>query len=359
MRLLYILLLLLTSTASFAQSWATAQLPNSVASGPFDRNGQDSIVLSGKVIVTDGVPMPDVVAIEIDCEGNIRTLGYIGVNGNFDFRVSISNSSASETGSFLTSSLTLSGCELQAQVPGFVSEKVILSTSLDYSAGVLRIGNITIHSANRESSNAISATTLAAPSKAQKSFQKGRQEASKGEWKAAADHFREAVRIYPNYAIAWVYLGRVQLRQGDIDTARGSLQEALKADPKLVEAYAELAHIALRTKQWQELADNTDHILQLNPQGMPQFWYLNSAANYELRNIDKAEKSAMQGLRTDVGERVPRLQYLLGVILAFKQEYRGAAEHIRHYLRLAPHAEDAALAEKQLHELEKLSAKVE
>ena len=355
MLLLYILLLVLTSTGSFAQSWGTPQSPSSAVAAPLHTNDQDSIVLSGKVIVEDGFALPALVAVEIGCRGDIRTLGYTDSKGDFDFVVNISNSSARETSPFLASSLGLSECELQARAQGFTSEKVVLSKALYNFAGLFRVGNVTIRPLTREPGNTISATTLAAPGKAQKSFQKGREEASKGNWKAAGDHFREAVRIYPKYAVAWVYLGRVQLRQEDLETARKSLQEALTADPSFVEAYAELAQIALRASRWQELACDTDHILQLNPEGMPQFWYLNSVANYELRNIDKAEKSAMQGLRTDVQERVPRLQYLLGLILAVKHEYRGAAEHIRHYLQVAPQAKDAVIAEKQLHQLEKLS----
>lgn len=355
MPLLFILFLFLTSTGTSAQSWGTPQSPSSAAAAPFHTNDQDSIMLSGKVIVEDGIALPAPVAVELFCKGEARTLGYTDSKGDFDFVVNISNSSARETGLFLASSLGLSGCELQAQAQGFISEKVVMSKALYNSARSFRVGNVAIRPLNREAGNTISTTTLAAPGKAQKSFQKGREEASKGNWKAAGDHFREAVRIYPKYAVAWVYLSRVQLRQEDIETARKSLQEALTADPKFVEAYAELAQIALRTSRWQELAGNTDHILQLNPEGMPQFWYLNSVANYELRNIDKAEKSAMQGLRTDVQERVPRLQYLLGIILAVKHEYRGAAEHIRHYLQIAPQAKDAVIAEKQLQQLEKLS----
>ena len=77
-----------------------------------------------------------------------------------------------------------------------------------------------------EPGTTISATTLGAPGKTQESFKRGCEEASKGKWKAAADHFRGAVRIYSNYAIAWVYPVKVELHQTHVDEARVSFQEA-------------------------------------------------------------------------------------------------------------------------------------
>lgn len=350
-----------TSALSFAQlSWPTMSESAAGPPGPGRFNhDQDSFIVSGNVVVADGIPLPEAAAIELSCKGHTRIIGYSDDKGSFDLRLNLAAIlSSQETGQFLASSITLHGCELQANVPNFLSEKVHLSKAVDFG-GMIRVGNVAIRYASREAGATISATSAAAPSKAQKAFQKGCEEATRNNWNSAADHFREAVRIYPKYASAWVYLGKVEVHQGEFDAARQSFQEALKADQKFVDAYAELARLALHAKRWQELADDTDHILQINPAGMPQFWYLNSAANLELRNIDIAEKSALQGLRIDAGHRVPQLQFLLGVILAVKHDYRGAAECIRHYLHLAPQAKDAAVAEKQLQELERLSVGTE
>jgi tetratricopeptide (TPR) repeat protein len=353
-----------TSIISFAQSWptisaSTAGSRSSVASAPLDINDQNSVVLEGRVIVTDGIPLPHPAAIQSNCAGHVDTQGYTDSKGYFIFVLhDVSHGFGTDSGKSLPSALALVSCDLQADVPGFISEKIRLSTPLD-GPGVVRVGNIEIRSTSHQAGNMISATSVAAPSKAQKHFRKGCEAANKSKWDAAAERFREAVRIYPKYAKAWLYLGKVEAQQGDFDRARQSFHEALAADPNFVDAWTELAQLALRTKQWQELADDSDHMLQLNPVSMPQFWYLNSAANYELKDVDKAEKSALEGVRVDVHHRVPELQYLLGTILALKQDYRGAAEHIRHYLRLAPHAKDAEIAEKQLQQLEKLSGATE
>lgn len=346
-----------TSVISFAQSWpnlysSTLSQQSSAPYATYDR--EDAVILTGTVLVADGIPLPQSATIQSECDGHLRTEGYTDAKGSFSITW---NGGRQGFGHDANESLTPIGalglCELRADVPGFVSEKVRLS-GLSGSPGMVQVGHILIHAATPQAGNVVSATSAAAPEKARKNLQKGCDAAKKENWDAAVSHFREAVHVYPKYAQAWLYLGRVQVQQGNVDGARESFQQALTADSRFVDAYSELADLALKTKRWQELADDTDHILQLEPGGS-QYWYLNSAANYELKQVDKAEKSALQGLRADVRQRFPQLQYLMAAILTLKQDYRGAAEHIRHYLRLAPHAENAAVAQQQLQQLEKLS----
>lgn len=313
-----------------------------------------SVIVSGNVVAADGVALPNSVALVSDCEGHERNEGFTDAKGYFNFTWNAGKQAVGQQAEGpLSTNETLSLCDLRADAPGFISEKIHLS-GLMGAAGMLQVGQIVLHAASPQTGNLISATNAAAPDKARKNFQRGCEEAKRGKWDAALSRFREAVHIYPKYAQAWLYLGRVQIQQGNLDDARESLQQALTADDRFVDAYRELADLALKTKRWQELADDTAHVLQLDPQGS-QYWYLNSAANYQLKQVDKAEKSALQGLRTDARQTIPQLQYLLAAILTLKHDYRGAAEHIRHYLRLAPHAENAAVAQQQLQQLEKLA----
>ena len=357
-----VLILIAATVCGWGQVWqppSMGSLPTgSLGSAGAESNaGPSAVFLTGKVVVAEGMPLPQPASIQLNCEGHVRTEAYTDAKGYFTFQLNSERKTYTtdfnQTG---TSSASLPFCELQAELPGFVSQRVQLSGMND-GQGMVQVGNVWLYPAVRGEGNTISATTAAAPGKAQKSFAKGCEEARHGKWDAAADHFQQATRVYPKYAQAWLYLGRVQVQKRDYDAARNSFREALNADPKFVDAYTELAQLALRSKQWKELEEDTDHLVQLNP--MPQFWYLNSAANFELKQVDKAERSALQGLRVDVRQGIPQLQYLLGAILALKHDYRGAAEHIRHYLRLAPDATDAALAQQQLQQLEKLSGAAE
>ena len=79
-------------------------------------------------------------------------------------------------------------------------------------------------------------------------------------------------------------------------------------------------------------------------------------ANFNLRNLEAAEKSARAALKLDTQHRVPKLEHLLGVILANQQDYAGAAEHMKSYIERAPDASDVDVVRKQLVEIEKLLA---
>jgi tetratricopeptide (TPR) repeat protein len=349
---------------SFAQSWPLASgtaIGSPVPSPGIalrDQGRSRTVFLSGRVVVDEDMPLQQPAAIEMNCAGRIYTQGYTDAKGYFSFELRGRNNLLSkDAGDNLNGAEGWQICEVQASLSGFVSESVPLS-SASISTSLIQSRPIVLHSVTRAEGNMVSATSAAAPPKAQKELQKGVEEARKGKLDSAQSRFQKAVNLYPKYAEAWLDLGRVQLQQDQFDAARQSFQEALAADSKLVGAYSELADLALREKHWQELADATDHILQLDPAG-PQYWYLNSAANYELKKVDKAEKSILQGLRLDVRNAIPRMQYLLAAILALKKDYRGAADHIRSYLRLAPHAADANVAQQQLQQLEKLSGAAE
>jgi tetratricopeptide (TPR) repeat protein len=124
-----------------------------------------------------------------------------------------------------------------------------------------------------------------------------------------------------------------------------------------VSPYHALTELAAREQKWQEVADTSAALLQLNAIDFPEDWWLNAAGNYNLRNFDAAEKSARRGLELDKQHQLPRLEYLLGLALAQKHDYSSALEHLRNYLRLAPHAADAESVQKQSDEIERLSEK--
>ena len=364
-------ILLMASVLSFAQAFPS--LP-SAGSGPITNFANldsrehlhSAHFLSGKVIVEGGAVPAGPVTIQSNCNGNVHTAGYTDSKGYFSLEwggvVAVPDASEEFRGSSAPVALkgTRDGglnCELQAELPGFTSETVTLA-GLSTDGGTANVGTIFLHPLTHEQAAMISATSVAAPRNAQKNFNKGREEEQKGKWAAARESFEKAIREYPRFALAWLELGRVQIQLGNITDAQLAFHEALAADSKLVMPYAELAQIAARQQHWQDAVDATDQLLALDPIGFPQGWFLNSASNYYLGRVDRAEKSALQGLRVDAQHRLPRLHFLLGAILALKHDYHGAAEHLRNYLQLAPHAEDALMAQQKLQQLEKQSSQV-
>jgi hypothetical protein len=104
------------------------------------------------------------------------------------------------------------------------------------------------------------------------------------------------------------------------------------------------------------VVDVTDKLFALDPISFPEAYYYNAAANYTLGNLDAAERNALQGVRVDETHQIPRLQYILGLILMRKQDYPAASEHMQLYLRFAAQPAEVDQAKKSLAEIEKLSA---
>ena len=328
--------------------------------------------LTGKVVLQDGTPPPDPVAIQINCRLNPRTVGYTDRKGNFSVDLNDRNNdifadasdssrgfSAPTRGGGMERSIcpqdpNLSGATLQVDLPGFSSNIVNLGTR--HAMDSPDVGTIVLHRRENVEGLTISATSALAPKDAQKALEKGRSDEAKQKWQDAEKEFEKAVTIYPKYAAAWLELGNIQRQQRDAEGARKSYAQALAADSKFVSPYLQLASMAAAEQKWQEVADDTDRLLHLNPIDFPQAWALNANANYYLGKKDEAEKSAREGISHDPAHHFPRMNYLLGVLLSQKREFAAAAENIREYLKYAPNSPDNDLIRKQLAEVEKAAA---
>jgi tetratricopeptide (TPR) repeat protein len=357
-----------------------ATLPSGVLEPPDRISGTRPLFLSGKVAVEDGTPLTDPAMIQSNCHGRIHTEGYTDSKGHFSFEIGSKESNGASTDQAMDSAPSMMGsgpsaspmnsgsttsqngttngdfrdCQLQAVLPGFQSQVVELANHLgDFQ---MDVGTITLHRLNQVDGFTVSATTAAAPSNAKKEYEKGRDLAKKQKWDAALESYQKATAAYPKYAVAWYELGNVQLQRNDPNAAREAFHKSVDADPKFVSPYFALTQIAAHDKNWQEVQDISAEVLKLNPVSFPQYWMFNCAANYYLQHYDAAEQSGTRGLEVDTNHRFPQLEHLMGLVLAQKHDYNGAAEHLKNYLRLVPTAADAAAVQKQVSQYEQLSA---
>jgi tetratricopeptide (TPR) repeat protein len=320
--------------------------------------------LNGKVVVDDGTPLTDPALIQSVCQGSLRNEGYTDSKGHFSIDLNSQREAFGSAQESYSGNPAMSGrpgmrrnirdCDLQAVLPGFTSKTVELASKMT-DVGSADVGTIVLHRMERVEGFTISATSAQAPDKAKKDYQKGREDVAKGKLDAAKEKFSHAVELYPRYAVAWFELGRVQLQQNDPTAAKNSFQHAIDADNKFISPYEQLADVALKEKQWKDLDTATEQLVKLNPLSFPQYWYYNAIANYFMQNFDKAEKSAQQGMNIDAQHRIPKIEYVLGLILVQKKDFQGALTHLRNYVRLSPNANDLDVAHKQIAALEKMT----
>jgi Tetratricopeptide repeat len=324
--------------------------------------------ITGKVVLDDGTQLTESASIQTLCRGHKQTVAHTDSHGSFSFELGDRTSAmaAGISGADVDSSTgpgmnagamqrDWRACEVLADLPGFSSQSVELSSRLS-TFETADIGRLVLHRLSQVDGLTISATSARAPKEAQKAYNKGHEKATKEKWDEAQPLLAKAVEIYPQYAVAWFDLGRVQMHNKDAAQARHSFEQSIQADPKYVNPYRGLAELDAQQKQWQALVNDTNQLLALNPVSFPDAWLLNAVGNYYLRDFPNAEKSARQGMKVDDQHQYPRLEMLLGVILAQQHNYTEAATHIQNYLKVATQPAEIEEAQKQLAEVTRLSA---
>lgn len=380
---MYSALLFLVGTLHLAAQAGSGTTPTaggqSTQSSTGSPSGGRAIYISGKVATQDGSPIAGA-TVERVCGGIAKTVAYTDSKGHFSFQWgdrSAIVTDASDAGSGRTRSSGSGGfggsqsagganalasdplgnymmnCELRANVAGFSSDTVDLFNRR--SGDNPDVGTLVLHPRAGVEGASISVTSLLAPKAAKKAYERGLQELLKEKLDDAAKDFEKAVAVYPQFADAWVRLGKIRLKKGSIEPARAALLNAMKADPKLVAPYIELGLLAAKDAQWEESGRYLDRAMELDPMDFSQAWYADAVANFNLGKYDAAEKAAREAVKLDPKHANPRSGYLLGLVLAEKHSYAEAAAELTTYIKLAPNAPDLADAKAKLGEFEKLA----
>ncbi len=171
---------------------------------------------------------------------------------------------------------------------------------------------------------------------------------------------------------AYLLLSVVYLRLGDPSNAYEAISKARALDPLNPQIYLQLSDIFARQQRgaeadvaamqasaitslqqgnWQQAANFSERVLRSDSAGYPSAYYLNAMANLRAGKLADAEKSAREAIRIDRGHN-PRTYYVLGLILAQKQDFPQSAELLHEYLKAAPNAPDSEIVRKQLAEIE-------
>ena len=174
----------------------------------------------------------------------------------------------------------------------------------------------------------------------------------KEKWAAAESELAQAVKIYPKFAIAWYQLGVVHQKRNAPADAIDAWREALRQDPKYLKPYESLAALADQREDWTAAEQYSRQWLQLDPNDFAAAYLINAIANARLNRMEAAERAGRSGLEVDKDRKIPRLNYVMGLILLQKQQYPEAAKYLRTYLELAPSARDAAIVREELAKLD-------
>jgi tetratricopeptide (TPR) repeat protein len=343
---------------------AAAQVPGFEANSQgFGLQSALPVSLQGRVILSDGTPPSAMVPIQLICNGDPRVAAYSDAKGRFSLDLALEprdvvsnflrNSFRNESAGQTSRERYLQNCELQAWLPGFRSDRLSLFShrSMDNPD----LGIIVLHPVSNVEGYTISATSALAPKNARRAYEKALEDIAHNKPDQARRGFEKAVGIYPKHAAAWFELGRISEQTGHTEEARAAYAQALAADAKYISPYQRLSILAFKESNWQELAETTDRIVNLNPFDFPDAYYFHAIASVRLNQLDEAEKSARQAVALDPAQHNPRALWVLGIVLAEKRSFAESARFLRAFLAAAPDVPEAALARTQLGIVEKMA----
>jgi len=341
-----------------------------IAQMPILSTTERPVYLTGDVKLEGGSKPEDPVRIQRVCKGSVEAETWTDSKGSFSFKVSAGGTDTSTAdaaqppardpdlarpignSTYYQNPVTtaLRDCVVQAILAGFWSDHVTISVknTLDDT----RLGTIILHPAVHGDAFTVSATTLEAPPKARKAYDKGAAAMREQKWDAAASEFGKAVELYPKFAAAWFDLGIVREQQKDFTGTAAAWKEAIKSDAKYVKPYEALVGFSERQQNWTDLEKYSKGWIDLAPEDFPVAYLYNALANARLNKAKEAEAAARKGLSLDKDHKVPRLDYVLGLLLMQKQDFPGAAKCLRTYLELAPNAKDAPAVRQELTRIE-------
>jgi tetratricopeptide (TPR) repeat protein len=326
------------------------------------RQGHAGSYYGGAVKVSEGALPWDPILVNVVCNGETKYTTATDPKGNFliapkqgDAAANAAASTPNGPGGDQQNKFAAQyvGCNVQAVLPGYDSSSVtIAQRNLTDDPNV---GTISLKHAESAAASSVSATTAAAPKDAVKAYEKARSEWVENKPDKAQKDLQKAVQIDPQFAEAWYQLGKLQEAQKSPDAAN-SFQKAVAADPKFAPPYEHLVQSQAQAEKWQDVLDNTNKELELNPAGSPRLFYYNAVANMKLGKNDAAEASVKKAIDADPQHTEPNAEQLYAVILANKQDLPGALEHLRTAIKYMPPGPNADLVKKQIAQLESAQA---
>jgi tetratricopeptide (TPR) repeat protein len=330
--------------------------------------------LNGRVFFENGSVPTDRVDIESVCDGQHRTEAQIDGKGEFSFKfgalaapapaeaADASNDSAADGDPFAgvpavsapeTTPVDRRGdCLVRALLPGYRSDVIVLADFM--LADKPNIGTILLHPLGNATGGIVSAASRLAPKNAQKAYTKGLDAIRNGKHEEAARNLEVAVHLYPSFAEAWFQLGVIQASLNEPAASRRSYYIGLNADPYYTPAYLKIAQLDDRARDWKALADISGQWLKVASGSDPVAYLYSSIAHFNLKDAAAAEQTAAEGIRADPEHHIPKLWYILGVLLANRGDLAGASGQFRNYLRFAPEGPDAPSVRAQLERCEEL-----
>ncbi len=314
-------------------------------------------IFTGRVVLDTGTAPPESVAVQEVCSGRVRAKTFTDSRGYFSLELSKQAQmgqmfDASEDYDRRSQPEVGPNCELRAVLAGYRSSETHLERWTS-SIGATNVGNIVLQSiSGTPIGTSISVTSLQVPPNARKEYDKALSDISNNNLKKAEQRLQKATEIYPKYAAAWVKLGQLSEEEKDNAKAREAYSQAIAADSHYLPPYIHMAFLDASEKKWDEVLSETAKAIAIDPTNFYESYFLNAAANSNLKHPEEAMKSALRAAEIDKEHREPRINLLLARLYASKGDREATAAQLRLFVQYAPKSPESTMAQASLKRLE-------
>lgn len=289
--------------------------------------------LSGKIVQDDGKPFNRVTPIVV-IQGAVapyykRTLA--GRDGSFKFK-----------------DLNQGMYTLTVAVPraGEMLQTVEVSPALADAKGKVII---TIHFERNPQASArmsVPASQLSVPASARQEYRDARNRLERRDVDGAIAHLQKAVKIAPQFAAAWNYLGTIAYQNRKYPQAEEYFREALKQNPDSYPPTVNLGAALLAQKKLEESLEYNRMAVEMQPDDALAFSQLGQNY-YFLNETDKAESALKKAKILDPAHfSFPQL--VLASIYYRRRNFKAVISELEEFLTLHPDAPSAPQVRKML-----------
>jgi Flp pilus assembly protein TadD len=185
----------------------------------------------------------------------------------------------------------------------------------------------------RPGDNTISVQQLShkVPPLAKKAFDKGVRAEAEGNHQLAAESFRQAVEIDPEYVDALNELGAAEAALGELTDAAVQFQKAVDLAPEHPLALPNLSIILAKLRRFHDAAQVARRALKIVPDSGRIHYILAACILVEVGDTDEA----LENLERSTNE-VPKAHLVAADLLVARGRTKDAIKHLEEYLRVAP-----------------------
>jgi tetratricopeptide (TPR) repeat protein len=192
------------------------------------------------------------------------------------------------------------------------------------------------------------------PKQAVKEFERGARREAEGKTEDAIQHFKRALKIAPDFAMAHNSLGAAYVSKSEFADAQKELAEAIRLDRSSGGAYFNMANLMLLTSKLGQAGEYLRQGFFLEPDSAFGFFVQGSVLE-RTGKLPEAEASLQRALQLDPKMPRPHLE-LVNLYLREQRSTQAMAE-LHSFLQIAPKDPLAPKAREVLQRLERTTSK--